>query len=170
MHTNVFDRAGHNLVLTESGNVDYRYADENFSLGRDLRPTLQSCSIGSMSRIEVRVADVLPRWIVYQLLEPARRLWVRIQLVCRDDKTERLLSRLALNELDVVRTDVPAGPLVQVLAYNHLLSDCGITFLGSPKSGASHRCGFTNSLDQTLFILPLQGTTLGRSLAESCDA
>ena len=54
--------------------------------------------------IEVGVADVLPRWIVYQLLEPALRLPEPIQLICHDDKTERLLSRLALNELDVVLT------------------------------------------------------------------
>jgi LysR family transcriptional activator of nhaA len=170
LHTKLFDRVGRNLVLTESGNVVYRYADEIFSLGRDLCATLQGQSIGSASRIEVGVADVLPRWIVYQLLEPALRLSEPIQLVCHDDKTERLLSRLALNELDVVLTDVPAGPLIKVRAYNHLLGDCGVTFLSSPKLGATYRRGFPHSLDQAPFILPLQGTTLRRSLEEWFDA
>ena len=170
LHIKLFDRVGRNLVLTESGSVVYRYADEIFSLGRDLQATLQGQSVGSVSRIEVGVADVLPRWIVYQLLEPAFRLAEPIQLICHDDKTERLLSRLALNELDVVLTDVPAGPLIKVRAYNHLLGDCGVSFLASPKLAASYRRGFPQSLDQAPFILPLQGTTLRRSLEEWFDA
>jgi LysR family transcriptional activator of nhaA len=170
LHTKLFDRVGRNLVLTESGSVVYRYADEIFSLGRDLQSTLQGQSIGSVSRIEVGVADVLPRWIVYQLLEPALRLTEPVQLICHDDKTERLLSRLALNELDVVLTDVPAGPLVKVRAYNHLLGDCGVTFLASPKLASKYKPGFPRSLDHAPFILPLQGTTLRRSLEEWFDA
>jgi len=170
LHTKLFDRVGRNLVLTESGNVVYRYADEIFSLGRDLTATLQGQAVGSMARIEVGVADVLPRWIVYQLIEPALRLPQPIQLVCHDDKTERLLSRLARNELDVVLSDVPAGPLIKVRALNHLLGDCGVSFLGSPKLAAAYRRGFPQSLDQAPFILPLQGTTLRRSLEEWFDA
>lgn len=169
LRVKLFERVGRNLVLTESGHIVYRYADEIFSLGRDLCDTLQGQPVGSMTRIEVGVADVLPRWIVYQLIEPAMRLPEPIQLICHDDKTERLLSRLALNELDVVLSDVPAGPLIKVRAFNHLLGDCGVSFLGSPKVVSAYRRGFPKSLDQAPFILPLQGTTLRRSLEEWFD-
>jgi LysR family transcriptional activator of nhaA len=117
-----------------------------------------------MLRIEVGVSDVLPRWIVYQLLEPAFRLDEPVQLICYDDKTERLLSRLALNELDVVLADVPAGPLVKIRAYNHLLGECGISFLAADKSASHFRKNFPKSLDQQPFIFPLEGTALRRSL------
>ena len=76
--------------------------------------TLAGQSDVRISRVQVGVADVLPRWIVYQLLAPAIKMSETVQLICHDDKTERLLSRLAANELDVVLTDIPAGPLVKI--------------------------------------------------------
>ena len=37
----LFQRAGRNLVLTETGQMVFRYADEIFSLGRELSEALQ---------------------------------------------------------------------------------------------------------------------------------
>jgi LysR family transcriptional activator of nhaA len=166
LQTKLFERVGRNLVLTESGNVVFRYADEIFSLGQDLRLTLQGQYGGRPARLEVGVADVLPRWIVYQLLEPALRLPEPIHLVCYDDKTDRLLTRLALNELDVVLTDVPAGPLTKIRAYSHFLGETGISFLAADKLVNKYRRGFPESLDQAPFLLPMEGTALRRSLDE----
>ena len=94
LQTKLFQRVGRNLVLTESGKLAYRYADEIFGLGRDLCATLAGQSDVRVSRVQVGVADVLPRWIVYQLLAPALQMSETVQLICHDDKTERLLSRL----------------------------------------------------------------------------
>jgi LysR family transcriptional activator of nhaA len=172
LNTKLFERVGRNLVLSESGKLVYRYADEIFSLGRDLCASLQGQGGESMSRLEVGVADVLPRWIVFQLLQPALRMCdpEPVQLICHDDKTDRLLSRLVLNELDVVLTDVPAGPLVKVRAYNHLLGDCGVSLLASDRLAKKYRDGFPHSLDQAPFLLPMEGTALRRSLDEWFDA
>lgn len=166
LNAKLFEQVGRNLVLTESGKMVYRYADEIFSLGRDLQAVLQGHPDGRMTRLEVGVADVLPRWIVYLLLQPALDLTEPIQLICHDDKTERLLSRLVLNELDVVLADIPAGPLVKIRAYNHLLGDCGVSFLASAKLASKYRRAFPKSLDQAPFLLPLEGTALRRSLDE----
>jgi len=35
----IFERSGRNLVLTDTGRIVYRYADEIFSLGRALQDT-----------------------------------------------------------------------------------------------------------------------------------
>ena len=43
----LFSRAGRNLVLTETGRLVYRYADEIFSLGRDLNITVVGYARGS---------------------------------------------------------------------------------------------------------------------------
>lgn len=166
LRTKLFERVGRNLVLTDAGKLVYRYADEIFALGEDLCSTLEGGASRRLSRLEVGVADVLPRWIVYQLLQPALQLRDPIQLICHDDKPERLLSRLALNELDVVLTDVPAGPLVKIRAYNHLLGECGISFLASTKLAKAYRRGFPKSLDRAPFLLPMEGTALRRSLDE----
>lgn len=166
LQTRLFERVGRNLVLTDAGRIVYRYADEIFSLGQDLRSALAGTGEGRALRLEVGVADVLPRWIVFQLLEPAMRLPEPVQLVCHDDKTDRLLSRLALNELDVVITDVPAGPLTKIRAYNHLLGECGISFLAAKPLVNQLRRGFPKSLDRAPFILPMEGTALRKSLDE----
>jgi LysR family transcriptional regulator, transcriptional activator of nhaA len=164
LQTKLFERVGRNLVLTDAGKQVYRYADEIFTLGDELRSSLSGQSAGRVSRLEVGVADVLPRWIVYQLLEPALRLKEPMRLVCHDDKTERLLQRLATNELDVVITDMPAGPLVKLRAYNHPLGDCGISFLVNKAQVSAYRHGFPKSLDRAPFLLPMEGTSLRRSL------
>jgi LysR family transcriptional activator of nhaA len=89
-----------------------------------------------------------------------------VQFICHDDNTERLLSRLAQNELDVVLSDVPAGPLTKVRAYNHLLGDCAISFFASAKLTKKYRRGFPKSLHEAPFLLPMEGTALRRALDE----
>ncbi len=160
----LFDRIGRNLVLTDQGRVVYRYADEIFSLGRELQDTMAGRPTGHGLRLDVGVADVLPRLIVYRLLEPALHLNEPVQLVCHDDKTELLLARLAMNQLDVVLSDVSVSPTVKVRAFNHLLGECGVSFLGSAELVAKYRRGFPQSLEGAPFLLPADGTALRRLL------
>src|SRR6516225_6740015 len=77
----LFDRVGRNLALTETGRIVYRYADEIFSLGRELQETLRGRSPGRPVRLLVGFADTLPKEITYQLLEPALHLPEPVQLV-----------------------------------------------------------------------------------------
>jgi LysR family transcriptional activator of nhaA len=98
----LFARAGRNLVLTEVGRVVFRSADEIFTLGRELTDTLKGRSPGRPVRFVVGVADVLPKLIAYRLLEPALKMAEPVRVVCREDKSERLLAALAVHELDLV--------------------------------------------------------------------
>ena len=49
----LFQRAGRNLVLTEIGHVVYRYADDIFSIGRELMDTLKDRPTGRPVRFQV---------------------------------------------------------------------------------------------------------------------
>ena len=53
----LFQRSGRNLVLTDMGRVVYRYADDIFSLGRELMDTLKDRPTGRPMRFQVGVAD-----------------------------------------------------------------------------------------------------------------
>src|SRR6266705_2141294 len=64
----LFMRVGRHLVLTEVGRVVFRYADEIFTLGRELMDTLKGRPTGRPLRLVVGVADVLPKLIAYRLL------------------------------------------------------------------------------------------------------
>ena len=151
----LFARRGRNLVLTEVGRVAFRYADEIFSLGRELIDTLKGRASGKPLRLIVGVADVLPPSLVRRFLEPAFRLSHAVQIVCRADKSvEEFVAELALHRVDVVIADGPAGPGIPIRAFNHLLGECGTTFFAAPRLAASTRRKFPRSLDGTPFLLP----------------
>ncbi|WP_010585904.1 transcriptional activator NhaR [Schlesneria paludicola] len=166
----LFERSGRHLVLTETGQTVFRYAEEIFSLSRELQETLSGRPSGRTRKLVVGVADVLPGMIVYRLLEPVLNLPEPVQLVCHDDKTEKLLARLAINELDVVLSDVPASPFVNVRAFNHLLGECAVSFMASADLAAKYRRGFPQSLNGAPFLLPMEGSSLRRSLDQWFDA
>ena len=69
----LFVKQGRNLVLTESGRVAFRYADEIFSLGREFLDTLHGRSTGRPVRVVVGCSNELPKSIVQRILAPA---WV----------------------------------------------------------------------------------------------
>ena len=101
----LFTRVGRNLTLTDIGRVVFRYADEIFSLGRELLDTVKDRPTGRPLRFTVGIADVVPKLVAHRLLQPTSDLGAPVRLVCREDKPERLLSELALYALDLVLTD-----------------------------------------------------------------
>jgi LysR family transcriptional regulator, transcriptional activator of nhaA len=105
----------------------------------------------------------LPKTIAFHLIEPAMRLHVPIHLICREDRPDHLLADLAVHDVDVVLSDAPASPSGNIRAFNHLLGECGVTFLASKKL-ASLRKNFPRSLDSAPFLLPLDNTALRRDL------
>lgn len=160
----LFHRVGRRLELTETGRVVYRYADEIFSLGRELMDAVRGRPTGRPLVLTVGIADVLPKLITYRLIEPALRIAEPVRLVCREGKSDRLLAELATHELDVVLSDAPIGPSTKIKAFNHLLGECGLTIVGTRTLAARHRRGFPRSLDGAPWLLPTENTSLRRAL------
>jgi LysR family transcriptional activator of nhaA len=159
----LFDRSGRNLVLTESGQVAFRYADEIFAIGKEMTEVLSGKSDASPSRLMVGVADVIPKAVAMRLLEPALQLPSRPRLVVIEDKPDRLLAELAVHRLDVVLTDAPMHPALKIRAWSHLLGECGVSFLAG-RNLALPNLPFPKRLDGLPFFLPLETSTLRRSL------
>ena len=166
----LFVRSGRHLVLTEVGRVVYRYADDIFSLGRELLDTVKGRPTGRPLRFVVGIADVLPKLIAHRLLEPALLLDEPVRMVCREDKADRLIAELALHNLDMVITDAPLGAGMKIKAYSHLLGECGVTFFAAPSVVMDARRPFPGILDGAPFLLPAEGTTLRRSLEQWFEA
>ncbi|HEU5075742.1 MAG TPA: LysR family transcriptional regulator, partial [Polyangiaceae bacterium] len=66
----LFMKAGRNLALTETGKLVYRYAEEIFTLGREMVDTVKGRA-GQALQLDVGVADVVPKLVVKRLLQPA---------------------------------------------------------------------------------------------------
>ncbi|MFV1959968.1 MAG: transcriptional activator NhaR [Planctomycetota bacterium] len=160
----LFRRSGRRMVLTETGEVALRYADEIFSLGGELLQTLRGQPTGRPPRIRVGAPDALPKLIVHHLLEPALHLETPVQIFCREADPTELLADLAVHRLDVVLSDSPIPPLANVRAYNHLLGTCGITFMAVAGLAEKLRDGFPASLDGAPVLLPGEAAVLRRDL------
>lgn len=165
----LFLRSGRNLVLTDMGRVVYRYADDIFSLGRELMDTLKDRPTGRPLRLQVGVADEVTKMIAYRLLEPALRLSQPVYIVCRDGATERLLTDLATHSLDLVITDTPVAPAIKVKVFSHALGETPVTVFGTARLAAPRRKNFPRSLDGAPFLVPTAGKTLRRTLDQFFD-
>jgi LysR family transcriptional activator of nhaA len=118
----------------------------------------------------VGVSDVLPKLIVYRLLEPAFRLADPVQIVCREGKAEFLLAELAMHGLDLVLSDAPVGTWIKVRAFSHLLGECPVSIFGTAEFARSYKRGFPRSLNGAPFLLPTDNTSLRRNLEQWFDA
>lgn len=162
----LFDRTGRRLVLTDVGKTVFGYADEIFSLGRELMDVVKSRPTGRPVRLAVGIADVLPKLVARHLLDPALKLEEPVRLVCYEDRYERLLASLAVHELDVILTDAPVAPGSNVRAYSRLLGECGLTFFAAPALRGQCRGKFPQCLKGAPFLLPTDTTVLRRSLEQ----
>lgn len=169
LKSRLFERSGRSIKLTEAGQIAYRYADEIFTLGRELQDALAGRPAGTALRVVVGVADTLPKLLVQRLLAPALHLGQEVRVTCIDGDPDRLLVQLAAHEIDMVLSDFPANPRVGLKAFNHLLGDCGVTFFGANALARRYRPGFPRSLDGAPMLMPSGNTALRRSLEQWFD-
>lgn len=163
----LFQRRGRQLVLTEFGHVALRYAEEVFSLGREFMETAKGLPSGRPIRLEVGISDVLPKSIVYRILEPVFRLKDDVRVICREDRSaEGFMAELAMHTVDIVLSDTPARPDTSVRAFSHPLGACGTAFFAAPALAKACRRRFPRSLDGVPFLLPGGNSALRRALEE----
>jgi LysR family transcriptional activator of nhaA len=160
----LFARQGRNLVLTEFGRVVYRYADEIFTLGEEMTDVLRGRPTGRPQRITVGIADVLPKLVVFRILQPATQLPEPVHLVCQEDRPEQLIAGLSMHGLDLVLTDAPINPGSRVRTYNHLLGSSGVSVFAAASLAEKFSSTFPASLEGAPFLLPLENTMMRRAL------
>jgi len=160
----LFQMRGRKLELTEMGQVAYRYADEIFGIGRELRDALRGRPVDRPLRLVVGIADVVPKLLLRKILAPALDAPDAVHLICREGRFERLLADLAGHELDVVISDAPVPPGAVVRAFNHPLGVSDVTLVGPRALARTVKRGFPGSLDGAPVLLPLEGMPLRRDV------
>ncbi len=166
----LFQRRGRTLVLTETGRIVFRHADEIFGIGRELIETLRGRPPGRPQQLAVGVANAVPKLIVCRLLRPTAHAAEPVHLSCREDSAEQLVAQLALHELDVVIADAPAPPHLRVKVFNHLLGESDTAFFGPAALAAKLRRRFPKSLNDAAMVLPSASSMLRRDLDAWFDA
>ncbi len=160
----LFTKKGRRLELTDMGRIVYRYADEIFTLGKELQDAIHDRPAGKPLRLQVGIVDVIPKLVVKRMLAPALSLGIPVHLICVEDRLERLMASLAMHELDVVLADSTGESSVSLKTFNHLVMDCPTVMLGSKKL-YQRCCGkFPLSLRGAPLLLPTMNTALRRAM------
>jgi len=162
--TALFNRDQRSLRLTEAGRLVMNYADEIFSLGKELVDVLDGHATGKPLELRVGVADSIPKLIAFRLLETCQDLPEQVRIICQESRAEVLLGELALQHLDLVIADTPVPPGVKIRAYNHLLGESGVSIVGDAEHTKRYRKNFPASLKDAPFLMPLKGTVLRANL------
>lgn len=164
LNDKLFKRVGRNLVLTDFGQTVFGYADEIFSVGRELQDAVRGARGSRPLKFIIGMPDVLPKLVCHRLIRPAFERYDDIHVVCHEARLEALLAELAVHRLDIVLSDAQASPTLNVRVFNHLLGECGLTFFGTKELAAKYRRKFPNSLGGAPLLLPSERTAVRREL------
>ena len=160
----LFRRTGRRLELTDAGRTALTYADEIFHVGAELEEALQNLLTKRVYPFRVGIADVVPKMIAYQLLEPALALAEPVKLVCKEDRLEQLAAELSIHRLDMVLADRPLPSSMDIKGYSHLLGECGIAFLAARAVAAKLEPDFPANLHGAPLLIPGEDSALRASL------
>jgi LysR family transcriptional regulator, transcriptional activator of nhaA len=162
----VFDRIGHRLVLTDTGEVVFRYAQRIFTLGQELSDVLTGRLTSEPIQTVIGVVESIPKVIVYWLLESLLASSFHVKLVCREGTLEQLSAQLALRELDVVVSDMPVAKNLKLEVYSHILGESPIGLFGVSRLASQYRKRFPCSLTGAPFLLPTAPSFLRQTMEQ----
>lgn len=158
----LLQRQGRGIAPTDMGRLVFGYAEQIFGLGRDLLDAVRDRPTGRPLRVQVGIADVVPKELGFRLLQPLVAAPEPVQLVVREDRPEQLLAELAVFHLDLVIADRPAATGSKVKAFHHALGSCSAGVFGTAAAVRPLRRGFPHSLAGRRFVLPLDDSELRR--------
>jgi LysR family transcriptional activator of nhaA len=162
----LFRRSGRSKVLTDAGQIAFRYADEIFTLGRELVNAVKQRPTAQALRLYVGVADSFPKLVTNEILKPVFAMPQTVHVICREGKMEDLLAQLAAHRLDLVLADEPASSNTNFKTFNHSLGETSTTICAEKKLAVQLKRGFPKSLHDAPALLPAENTTLRRALEQ----
>jgi LysR family transcriptional activator of nhaA len=160
----LFHRRGRHMELTQTGETVLTYADDIFATGRELVDVLRGRPTGRPQRFRIGIADVMAKIVAFQLLLPALDADSQTVLECREDEPQRLFAQLAVHELDLVLSDMPMAPGLDVSAFNHVVGESNTTLFATRELAEQLRPGFPDSLDGAPFLMPSTTAAIRKSL------
>ena len=160
----LYRRSGRSIVLTDFGRVIYGYAEEIFTLGKELLTTAKRAPSARTLRLHVGIVDSFPKLLSLDIFRPVFAHVPRIQVTCQEGKLGDLLGQLAAHRLDALLADEPPPSGAQVRTFNHPLGASGVTFCASPTLAKKLSGRFPRNLAGAPMLLPTQNTALRRDL------
>lgn len=168
----LFQRQGRRLVLTDTGQLVFAYAEDIFGLGQEMLGRLQGSASGSTSgttRVRVGSVSTLSRnyqenWIRPLMADPT------VVLTLESGLLEDLIDRLVQHQLDVVLANetVPADPDRPL--HCRFLGSQDICLVGPAKRWKARNMRIPEDLDGLEIALPGPRSTLRSQFDALCAA
>ena len=160
----LFIRTGRGLQLTDLGRTVFRYADEMFRLGTELKEVLEGRHPSGSQEFRIGISDAVPKLLAYQILKPSLEPQLSLRLICSEGPMQDLLGQLAIHRLDMLLTDSPINSTLNLRAFSHSLGESPISAYASPRLASTLKGEFPYSLNGQPVLLPGEHTALRRSL------
>lgn len=156
--TQLFDRVGKKLVLTEAGSIVVEYAKDIFKLGFELRDTLGD---RRTKKIEIGCQDTLPKGIADELLAFLIKN-KNCKVIMKGGNREELIQLQNEFKLDLILTNsVPAVDNAFIYASKLLMKE-PLIIVGHPRHLAMK--GKIEKIIKNPFILPTYDSSLRQKL------
>jgi LysR family transcriptional activator of nhaA len=126
-------RKGRNIEPTEAGRQVHRYAEEIFSLGREMQLVLEGARAPSKRFLRVSAEMSVPKPLVRQFLEPVLKKHPETRLVCREGTHDEVQAELAGHQSEVVLTDRPFGAGQETRVFHHSLGRTGVCLMADAR-------------------------------------
>ena len=165
----LLQRMGRHLELTETGRLVFEHADRMFGAAEDLKAALRDRPLGLQPPFRVGVADVVVKSLAWRMLAPAMQLQPPPRLFCREGRLADLLAELAVHRLDLVLSDRPMPATLNVVGFNHLLGESGVSFLATPELAARLGPRFPQCLHEAPLLLPGEDSAMRLRLLQWFD-
>ena len=162
----LFIRTGRDLVMTELGKMVFEYANEIFTIGRELGHAVETRKSDRPIALRIGVSDSMPKVLAELLIRPAMESSQRFQLFVHEAPYEQLVEMLSTHELDVLLTNDPSPVAPTLKGANFPLGESGVSFLATADLArrVTAAGAFPGSLEGMPLYLPATGTALRRSI------
>lgn len=154
LNQKLFDRVNRTLVLTDQGRIVFRYADDIFSTGQEMLKTLRRQTVNRPLKLHVGVSDLIPKLIVYRLLQPVFDEFQNLEIHCEENQIDELFHRLNHHHLDLVLSPSKSNYISGATFYDHKLGSSKISFYAGKKIIEKYGNDFPKCLDGAPLLLP----------------
>ncbi|MFY7993935.1 MAG: LysR family transcriptional regulator [Bacteriovoracaceae bacterium] len=159
----LFDRVGKKLILTDTGSVVFEYAKDIFKLGLELKDTINDRTVDKRLRIEIGCQDSIPKKIVDELLAFLLDQ-KKCRVVVREGDREQLIQMQNSFQLDLILTNSVPSINNDFIYESKLLLKEDIVISGSPALCKKIKTKKLDSLKGQPFILPTFDTSLRQKI------
>lgn len=160
----LFEGEGKDRHLSDVGRLLFRFAEEVFSLEREIHDSISGHPTGRSRPFRVGVTDGIPKLLVHRFLAPVLELERPPRLFVREGSQELLLEALEDHALDLVLLDAPATGRSAGKAKSLELGESDVALFGTAALVKKYKKNFPQSLDGAPLLMPAPGTVVRQQL------